>query len=438
MKWAKGSLIGIMLLGISSLSSLHNVCYAAPMPGDIVVEIEPVFNRRSPPNLQSAKTSSPSVPSNFPTFNSQQLDRQLQLYLEYVDRHGPPDILIVGSSRALQGVDPIALQRSLAQQGYPTLKVFNFGINGATAQVVNWVLQRLLLPEQLPKLILWADGARAFNSGRFDHTFNKILQSKGQERLAAGIKPSSISNNLKVGQICMDFLPVALQARQSNSPMYYPIQKPASPTPSLRSPQELCRQPVKITVRNPEPPPRHADSPQALAESLGFQRIGLRFNPNAYFRQYPKVSGAYDADYRNFTLNGPQSVAFESLVKFVNLRKIPLVFINLPLTTTYLDFDRSFYETQFQSRMQRTARSKQIVFKNLLPHNKLRVDHYFADPSHLNQFGAAAVSIQISQEITDLLPKVFGRRPDQSQVQSSRFPILCKNACLLLPRLSTG
>ena len=46
--------------------------------------------------------------------------------------------------------------------------------------------RRLLTPEQLPKLIIWADGARAFNSGRVDKTYNAIATSVGYQHLAAG------------------------------------------------------------------------------------------------------------------------------------------------------------------------------------------------------------------------------------------------------------
>lgn len=438
MNWAKCVLVGATLLGFHFLDGVQKVCYAAPLPGEIVVEIEPVTPSRSPATVQVAKATAPSPQSNFPSFNSQQLDHQLQLYLNYLEKYGPPDVLIVGSSRALQGVDPVVLQRGFAQQGYPDLKVFNFGINGATAQVVNWVVQRLLSVEHLPKLIVWADGVRAFNSGRFDHTFNNILQSEGQKLLASGVKPAPLANSLKVGQICMDFLPTALQARRSTPSVDYPSQLAPHLEPNPRSPQEICRRPIRITVRDPDSLPRQTETAKTLVESFGLQLVSSRFSPNTYFQRHPRVSGAYDADYRNFTLNGTQTIALNSLMQFANTRKIPLVFVNLPLTTTYLDATRAARETQFRTHMQRLARSQPIIFKDFVPLKKLRFDHYFADPNHLNQYGAAAVAFQISQELTDLLPKVFGPRNDKPQVQSSFQRSLCRNACFLLPRILAG
>uniref|UniRef100_A0ACD5GW23 Uncharacterized protein n=1 Tax=Desertifilum tharense IPPAS B-1220 TaxID=1781255 RepID=A0ACD5GW23_9CYAN len=53
-------------------------------------------------------------------------------------------MLIVGSSRALRGIDPVALREALAAQGYADVSVYNFGVNGATAQVVDLIVRRIL------------------------------------------------------------------------------------------------------------------------------------------------------------------------------------------------------------------------------------------------------------------------------------------------------
>ncbi|NJL46179.1 MAG: DUF1574 domain-containing protein, partial [Leptolyngbyaceae cyanobacterium SM2_5_2] len=121
--------------------------------------------------------------SPFSTFNSQQLNEKVALYRQRLETSGPADVMIVGSSRALRGVDPVALRKELAAMGYDNVSIFNFGINGATAQVVDLVIRQVLEPGQLPKLIIWADGARAFNSGREDVTYNAIVASPGYREL---------------------------------------------------------------------------------------------------------------------------------------------------------------------------------------------------------------------------------------------------------------
>jgi hypothetical protein len=425
MKWVKqftsfGSLASLFLIGL-----LAECCQAtSPAPGDVIVEIKlgypnlPLPSREAAPtpdalpsgNLNSATPS----PIAYPTFNSQQLDRQLRIYLTYLAEFGPPDILIVGSSRSLQGIDPATLQQALAQHGHPNLRVFNFGINGATAQVVDWLLQRLLTPGQLPRLIVWGDGSRAFNNGRPDHTFNNIMNSQGQKRLSSGIHPAvPPTNRLELGRICMDLLPIQ-----------FPLQEPA---PSSFSPHSVqvgsagkslaCNQPLKFLIRPGVTSGLRPQPPRKFAESLGFQWVDAQFNPGSYFRQYPRVPGRFDADYRNFSLQGKQIRALENVASFAKRNHTPLIFVNLPLTLTYLDFPRSSYENQFSRRMQGLARSQAFVFQDLVTERSLNHNHYFADPSHINRYGAAAVANQISKELAITLAKLL---PEKSDVSKDR------------------
>jgi hypothetical protein len=94
----------------------------------------------------------------------------------------------------LRGIDPAALDKALATQGYPNVDVFNFGINGATAKVVDFIIRRVLERSELPKLIIWADGSRAFNSGRDDLTFKAIAASAGYQQAIQKVLPSSTND----------------------------------------------------------------------------------------------------------------------------------------------------------------------------------------------------------------------------------------------------
>ncbi|MGB6167529.1 MAG: hypothetical protein WBF52_08075, partial [Geitlerinemataceae cyanobacterium] len=100
-----------------------------------------------------SQASTANLGFSYPTFNSPLLDEKWVLYQSYLQAVGTPDVLILGSSRAAQGIDPKELQYALAGRGYSGLKIFNLGIHGATAQVVNWQLRELLASEQLPRLI---------------------------------------------------------------------------------------------------------------------------------------------------------------------------------------------------------------------------------------------------------------------------------------------
>ena len=380
----------------------------------------------------SARSSSASTVS----FSSDLLDEQLELYLSYVAAVGPPDVLIVGSSRALQGVDPKQLKQSLAQTGHSGLKIFNFSVNGATAQVVDFQLRRLLKPEHLPQMIVWADGVRAFNSGRDDRTFDSIVDSEGSKLLATGVRPKLPSdrpnstpqcfrfpqpcpnNTFRKAQASVDrlnrqdacskikfmssgtgILPVANLALGGQD---------ARPTIKFMSSGTgilpVAKPVTNIAIRQVN----------ALADSIdsnGFMSMSARYNPDTYYRGRAYVSGRFDRDYEDFNLGGKQAKAFNSAVAFVKARKIPLVVVNLPLTDDYLDPTRRSAEQQFRRRMQQLSQQKGFAFRDLSQRWPGRND-YFVDPSHLNRFGAIAVSRLLASDTSITWPRPKSRSTD--------------------------
>jgi hypothetical protein len=279
-----------------------------------------------------------SLPPLFPSLGSPILNEQLALYLSYVATLGTPDILIVGSSRSQQGIDPQVLQRSLAAQGYPGLKVFNFSVNGATAQVINFVLQQLLSPEQLPRIIVWGDGSRAFNSARTDRTFASIANSPGYRAALAGELPA--------------FDP---------------------PTDRVAVASQL-----------------------SAINAYGFLAKAETFDPDRYYQQYPRVNGQYDGFYNPFSLSGAQTASLQSLLTYLQNQDIPLIYVNLPLSGDYLDAFRMTYERQFQQFLQAQSQPPGVTVLDWVTQWLNRND-LFADPSHLNQAGAATVAQQLAR-----------------------------------------
>ena len=358
---------------------------------------------------------------NSASFSSDLLNEQLELYLSYVATIGPPDVLIVGSSRALQGVDPKQLKQSLAANGRSGLTIFNFAVNGATAQVVDFQLRRLLKPQQLPQMIVWADGVRAFNSGRVDRTFNSIVASEGNQLLAAGIRPKLPEDEFGIIPQCYRFpqpcrgsfqrtgiLPVADMNRGGQDA------QPLLPTTQLNS-RGTGILPVAAQYIPVSAPATMARGPVSeLADSIdsnGFMPMSARYNPNTYYDDRAYVSGQYDRDYEDFNLGGKQAQAFNSVIAFVKSRKIPLVFVNLPLTEDYLDGTRRVAEQQFRQRMQQLSRQKGFAFRDFSQRWPSR-NEYFFDPSHLNRFGASAVSRLLAADTSVTWPRPKSRGID--------------------------
>lgn len=350
---------------------------------------------------RNLKTKSPETVTQL-SFNNPLLEQKLAEYQRRCVRDGVPDVLIVGSSRAMRGVDPAQLRRSLVERGYPAPKIYNFGINGATAQVVDLVLRQLLTPQQLPKLVIWVDGARAFNSGRTDRTYETISSSDRfqQLELISGIEKERSS--LMQAQSSFKNTYHALDNRIDRqfakiSPAYYHRARLKTWL------QSQAKSVGKIALGDYDPialaPPTNASDRQSDVD--GYLALDVSFNPMTYYNQYTRVTGDSDGDYLNFQLTGIQDRALRQVTDLLAARDIPLVFVNAPLSDFYLDRVRSQRELRFKAYMQQVMAANRLTFIDLgglLPQQYDR----FSDPSHLNQLGAQEVSRYLAQ--TKMIP----------------------------------
>jgi hypothetical protein len=373
----------------------------------------------------------------YPSFNSRQLNEKVALYQNYLTEHGrPPDVLILGSSRALRGVDPSALKTFLAKQGYNGVSVFNFGINGATAQVADLVLRQVLPPDKLPKLIIFADGARAFNSGRADVTFNGIVASEGYQALVAGNPPIAGSGMAQVPPATANLTATAAPAATETeiprllASRYKEANRKLDQHLGFLSQIYSQRDRFKALLRNEfvalisggnllaalgdrtagdlsnatSPAASASNSPGGvlteggLVDVDGFLPLSVRFNPVTYYQKYSRVPGDYDSDYESFDLNGKQVEAIKAMAQFAQSHQVPFVFVNLPLTNDYLDLTRKRHEEEFQQRMLSISTQLGFTYRDLMASLGNQPD-YFSDPSHLNRYGAYEVSRRLAEDV---------------------------------------
>lgn len=340
--------------------------------------------------------------SPYPTFNAPQLDEKFILYRQYVAQNGAPDVLIVGSSRAMRGIDPVVLEQTLATQGYPGMRVFNFGINGATVQVVDLVVRRLLASEKQPKLILFADGLRAFNEGRPDVTFNAIASSPGFRKLpevATVAAPSPSQAFTKpLETLARTNTTVVDRYKSFNDQLLQQVGQLSTVWSERDKLQTLLKRSLTFgSIASSEPDPESTIEGSGLIDINGFLPISNRFNPVTYYQKYSRVPGESDADYANFSLDGVQMQALRSLAQYTKSQDIPLVVINLPLTEQYLDPYRRDREQQFQQYLMRMSGELGFTYRDLLENWKNTPD-FFSDPSHLNRYGAYAVATHIGKD----------------------------------------
>ena len=346
----------------------------------------------------------PSSP--YPTFNNEFLDEHLGRYHQFLQESGPPDVLIVGSSRALRGINPAGLREALATQGYANVSVYNFGVNGATAKVVHLIVGRILTAPQLPKLILWADGTRAFNSGREDLTYRAIVSSPGYQQLMAGTLIRPDYGNVGLEDPLESFgenRPVSLIERYQRVNRWLDgvLGSLSAIHPRRDRLQELVSE--RLADFLPKTKRDVAATSEAIAEpgivnSDGFLPFSIRFNPIAYYQNHVRVSGEHDRDYDAFELEGEQADALQSIVELTKKQRIPLIFVNMPLTRDYLDPVRAEYERQFQRYMLGLAVRTGFTFRDITMLWDGFGHDYFSDPSHLNRYGADVVSEHLARD----------------------------------------
>jgi hypothetical protein len=126
-------------------------------------------------------------------------------------------------------------------------------------------------------------------------------------------------------------------------------------------------------------------------DATGFLPVTIAFDPNTYYQKYAKVSGDSDGDYTSFTLSGVQDLAARKTAGFLQQRKIPLIFVNVPLSDRYLDPIRQRYEFTFKQYMQSLAQEEHLQFIDLVG-SWMQNYSLYSDPSHLNRAGAVQVS----------------------------------------------
>ncbi len=296
------------------------------------------------------------------------LDRKLSQ-----TEHQPADVAIVGSSRALRGLNPSLLQQTLADQGQRKLRIYNFGINGATAQVVETLVRHWIIPVQRPRLLLWLDGARAFNSGRPDQTFRAIANSSVYRQWT---QPAAAHQTAP---------PVPFWLAWS---VAYPHRQVLLQT--LSAP---FRAHVSAAVTDVGP---------LLPD--GFVPVSRNWAHLKTDPSIPVVSGDHDRDYADFRLSGEQSQALERLLQLSQQHQVALVFVNTPLSRDYLDAPRQQAEGQFRALLQTQERAGRLRFLDYAATWGDRPD-YFSDPSHLNQTGATALTQALAKDPRLTWPK---------------------------------
>jgi hypothetical protein len=289
-------------------------------------------------------------------------------------------------------------------------------VNGATAQVVNFMLAELLpavSSEPLPPVIVWGDGSRAFNEGRPDQTWASLVASPGYQAIRQGLLSPVAEVSAAVPAEVLAGVPVTSRdvTGSSGVAMAQPSRGIAPPAEGLvladadslavsagalasNPPSNLPNSLLSSMAAYPRPP--LSETAQNL-DALGFSAVSDRFTPQTYYQQFPRVNGRYDGAYSPFVLNGEQTTALSAVTAATRSQNARLIFVNLPLSGSYLDDYRLYYESEFQQFLRTQSQALGFDVIDLLTQWQTQ-PALFADPSHINQDGAAAIARQLAQD----------------------------------------
>jgi hypothetical protein len=195
-------------------------------------------------------------------------------------------------------------------------------------------------------VIIWADGARAFNSGRVDVTFNAIAASEGYrelgrrnpdvvetaaaeengDELAAGADPTPIGEALRDSYQALDAT-LSNQLGERSAIYADRDQVKALVRDYLLTPLVA---PIALSIDEDAAAQNTSDMPIPEGSRIdfdGFLALDVRFNPATYFQLYARVAGAYDSDYERLCFAGDQqTAAFEQLLDYTQAQQIPVIF----------------------------------------------------------------------------------------------------------------
>ena len=192
------------------------------------------------------------------------------------------------------------------------------------------MVRQLLANYPLPKVIIWADGARAFNSSRVDVTFNAIATSEGYQQLISGeLFPDTNA------QVAGPALNPAQQLTRFYTRTDQQLSAGLGRFSSAHRERTRLQKVTEASLTNPNSSSKSAavnPTETDLIDADGFLPLAIQFNPATYYLDHPRVAGAYDGDYKAFQMDGPQVDALKQMLAHTHSEIFSVVFVNSPLT----------------------------------------------------------------------------------------------------------
>ncbi len=317
--------------------------------------------------------------------NSESTDAQLRDRL----RDGPWSILFVGDSEVRWGVDPVLIDRGLAEGGV-TARSFNHAFDGFGASWWTVILPRVLQSPTLDGVQTVVLGVQMTEEHRFitpTHEHCGALQRP--------VLTSSFGIDIGVDNICQSRAWDSQLGRKIFAPLW--SVRYASAVRSLLLPQAVSVTPkLTFNSRKAGPPVRGFQPHRSIADdeteaNAEFTRWTAQFTPVRDFKPLPSDV------WEKMVSEGGFFDAFKAMVNRSGRR---LVLFALPTNPLVIDtFQRRDDYIRNSHLLSGWAARNGVTFVDMGIQDRVDASSYFSDMRHLSGVGAAEFSLRLGRAL---------------------------------------
>jgi hypothetical protein len=298
-----------------------------------------------------------------------------------IDHHELPDVAIIGSSRAREGIDVPKFRSELSRAVGRRVSVINYGVSGARAYVLESITRRLLRAKHPPRLIIYGGAERdlGYDSTIYDQA--AIYWDFDDWR----------DEWTHRGRSVIDDLPTVI--RNGIGRWYFTLR---------------YREQLRLKICH-----LFEEKKDYFTQLDGSLTLWQRNNPKHSLARHPPTHAAMVAYARTVAEgsypNRQETQAIERLMQACQSAHVQLLIFQVPIPPISIQYMKPGVEAKYVADMTRLAQQTGAIFLSQDQLDLKLTDRDFRDPSHLNLSGAdrvsAALAVQIGQlHVNNTLP----------------------------------
>jgi len=287
-----------------------------------------------------------------------------------------PDIVFLGSSRVVTGLDPAIVERDVAAATGATVRALNLGVTGATADTSRLVLKNLIGDDMRPNVAVYGIYELEMLVAPNTHARQNLPYLSSIERLDDFIDYRNESWRRRAWFLTERALPFERDRRL------------------VRDALEIVFTPASghDLYETDAPPPGER----------GFHRVPVGVpdpDPDRARREY---AGAL----RRPRLSDTAALQLERLIELARERAIDIVLVDLPVTARHRAFwARPRDLAAYLARVREIAERERVPLLDLYENpDEMVPERGFTDTHHLNELGAAIASHAVAERL--LVPRL--------------------------------